>query len=72
MMSHWWQWWNHVCIERWAKQAFHWLDACVFLNCALYFKSMKKWRETIGHTLDIGVWSAEIRGSTSKNEKNSL
>ena len=33
---------------------------------------MKKWRETTVHTLDIGVWSAEIRSSTSKNEKHSL
>ena len=45
-------------IERWGKQAFHWLDTRVCLNCALYFKAMKKWRETTGHTLDIGVWSA--------------
>ena len=26
------------------------------LNCALYFKAMKKWCETTGHTLDIGVY----------------
>ena len=71
------RWWRHtggtiLCIERWAKQAFHWLDARVCLNCALCFKTMKKCCETTGHTLDIGVWSVEIRKSTRKNEKNSL
>ena len=25
------------------------------LNCALYCKAMKKWRETKGHMLDIGM-----------------
>ena len=59
------------CIERWLKQAFYWVDGCVCLNCALYFKVMKKWCETTGHTLDIGVWSAEIGRNTSKNQ-NSL
>ena len=33
---------------------------------------MKEWHETTGHTLGIGVRSAGIRQSRSKNKKNSL
>ena len=43
------------------------------LNCAFYFKAMKKWCETTGHTLDIGVYmEREKEGVQAKNEKNSL
>ena len=41
----------------------------------LYIKAMKKWRETTGHTLDIGVWSVEIEsyiGVQAKDETNWL
>ena len=41
------------------------------LNCALYFKAMKKWRETTGHMLDIGMEHG-LEEVQEENEKNSL
>ena len=54
--------------KRWVKQTYHWLDACMCLNCTLY-QGCEKWCETTDHMLDINVWSPYVKIEQQEREE---